>query len=217
MELGNSRFQFDFNYEDDLQKVLNKRPCHFNYWSFRVETSCWWYFSKYNELWISVKGIPTHFWLNEIYKEIGRKLGAVGAIDDLLGDDEELILVDLKYLQHPVPIDGDVSKTPLVDRNDSDRMKEMESKTILSWWHDDEPKKKKPALVKKNVMGSPSLMSLAFKKKHWLGALCLPNSKPGATPPDQAQIQNLLWDIRLRVTRNRKPPVRTAAWLRTRS
>lgn len=97
MELGNSRCQFDFNYEDDLRKVLNKRPCHFNYWSFRAETSCWWYFSKYHELWISVKGIPTHFWLNEIYEEIGRKLGAVGAIDDLLGDDEELILVDLKY------------------------------------------------------------------------------------------------------------------------
>ena len=91
-----------------------------------------------------------------------------------------------------------MSKTPLVDRKDSDRMKDMESKTILSWWHDDEPKKKKkPALVKKNVMGSPSLMGLAFKKKHWLGALCLQNSKSGATPPNQAQIQNLRWDIRL--------------------
>ena len=29
MDLGNSRFQFDFNTEADLLKVLSKRPCHF--------------------------------------------------------------------------------------------------------------------------------------------------------------------------------------------
>lgn len=28
--LGNGRFQFDFDNEQDLQAVLNKRPCHFN-------------------------------------------------------------------------------------------------------------------------------------------------------------------------------------------
>lgn len=30
VDLGNQRFQFDFDSEDDLQKVLSKRPCHYN-------------------------------------------------------------------------------------------------------------------------------------------------------------------------------------------
>lgn len=28
--LGNNKFQLDFDKEEDLQKVLSKRPCHFN-------------------------------------------------------------------------------------------------------------------------------------------------------------------------------------------
>lgn len=28
--LGNNKFQFDFDKEEDLQKVLMRRPCHFN-------------------------------------------------------------------------------------------------------------------------------------------------------------------------------------------
>ena len=35
--IGNSRFQFDFDNEADLLMVLNKRPCHFNQWSFALE------------------------------------------------------------------------------------------------------------------------------------------------------------------------------------
>ncbi|CAN6890392.1 unnamed protein product [Brassica oleracea] len=31
VNLGNRRFQFDFDKEDDLVMVLNKRPCHFNH------------------------------------------------------------------------------------------------------------------------------------------------------------------------------------------
>ncbi|KAG2277883.1 hypothetical protein Bca52824_060438 [Brassica carinata] len=37
LNLGNGRFQFDFDKEEDLQMVLNKRPCHFNQWSFAME------------------------------------------------------------------------------------------------------------------------------------------------------------------------------------
>ncbi|XP_013608403.1 PREDICTED: uncharacterized protein LOC106315200 [Brassica oleracea var. oleracea] len=37
VDLGNHRFQFDFDSETDLQKVLSKRPCHFNKWSFTLE------------------------------------------------------------------------------------------------------------------------------------------------------------------------------------
>lgn len=37
LNFGNGRFQFDFDKEEDLQMVLNKRPCHFNQWSFALE------------------------------------------------------------------------------------------------------------------------------------------------------------------------------------
>lgn len=35
--LGNNKLQFDFDKEEDLQKVLLRRPCHFNKWSFSLE------------------------------------------------------------------------------------------------------------------------------------------------------------------------------------
>lgn len=35
--LGNNKFQFDFDKEEDLQKVLLRRPCHFNKWTFSLE------------------------------------------------------------------------------------------------------------------------------------------------------------------------------------
>ncbi|KAF8112879.1 hypothetical protein N665_0059s0017 [Sinapis alba] len=35
--LGNGRFQFDFDKEEDMLMVLNKRPCHFNHWIFALE------------------------------------------------------------------------------------------------------------------------------------------------------------------------------------
>ena len=35
--LGNNKFQFDYDSEQDLQKVLQRRPCHFNKWSFSLE------------------------------------------------------------------------------------------------------------------------------------------------------------------------------------
>lgn len=34
--VGNNKFQLDFDKEEDLQKVLLKRPCHFNKWSFSL-------------------------------------------------------------------------------------------------------------------------------------------------------------------------------------
>lgn len=37
LSLGNSCFQFEFDSEADIIKVLTKRPCHFNKWSFLLE------------------------------------------------------------------------------------------------------------------------------------------------------------------------------------
>lgn len=84
LSLGNSRFQFDFDSETDLVKVLAKRPCHFNKWSLSLER---WEphihedFPSTMTFWIRVEGIPTHFWLPEIFNKIGSSLGQVEAVD----------------------------------------------------------------------------------------------------------------------------------------
>ncbi|XP_048605824.1 uncharacterized protein LOC125583232 [Brassica napus] len=76
--LGDGRFQFDFDKEEDLLKVLNKRPCHFNQWSFALER---WEpctredFPNSIPFWISVKGVPVHFWNDGTFSEIAKALG----------------------------------------------------------------------------------------------------------------------------------------------
>ncbi|XP_024013641.1 uncharacterized protein LOC112087842 [Eutrema salsugineum] len=84
IDLGNSRFQFNFDSEADLLKVLSKRPCHFTKWSFSLER---WiphvgeYFPNNMTFWIWISGIPTHFWLKENFEAIGSRLGRVTAVD----------------------------------------------------------------------------------------------------------------------------------------
>lgn len=84
LDLGNHRFQFDFESESDLVKVLNKRPCHFNKWAFALER---WIphvgdtFPNTMTFWISFSGIPTHFWMDPIFESLGGRLGNVGPID----------------------------------------------------------------------------------------------------------------------------------------
>ena len=85
VDLGNHRFQFDFESEADLQKVLSKRPCHFNKWSFALER---WTphvgdsFPHKMTFWVSATGIPTHFWLEPIFKALGKGLGLVGKVEE---------------------------------------------------------------------------------------------------------------------------------------
>ena len=85
VDLGNQRFQFDFESEEDLQKVLSKRPCHFNKWSFALER---WAphigdsFPNTMTFWVTVMGIPTHFWLDPIFRTLGRRLGDVGLVEE---------------------------------------------------------------------------------------------------------------------------------------
>lgn len=82
--LENNKFQFDFDKEEDLQKVLQRRPCHFNKWTFSLER----WVPTINEnfpntlvLWVSVVGIPTHYKKDESYRSIGNALGEVDTVD----------------------------------------------------------------------------------------------------------------------------------------
>ncbi|XP_024014304.1 uncharacterized protein LOC112088236 [Eutrema salsugineum] len=84
INLGNSQFQFDFDLEADLQRVLSKRSCHFNRWSFSLE--CWIAhvgesFPNNMIFWVRISGILTHFWMEENFRTIGDRLGDVKAVD----------------------------------------------------------------------------------------------------------------------------------------
>lgn len=84
VNLGNGRFQFDFDKEEDLVMVLNKRTCHFNHWIFALEQ--WKPFTSENfphtvTLWIKVTGVPMHYWNDKTFEEIAKALGKKMAID----------------------------------------------------------------------------------------------------------------------------------------
>ncbi|CAA7031860.1 unnamed protein product [Microthlaspi erraticum] len=84
INLGNGRFQFNFDQEEDMMKVLAKRPWHFNRWSFSLEK--WEPFTSEDfpnsmPFWIQVTGVPVHFWNNPTFNEIGKALGFVMNID----------------------------------------------------------------------------------------------------------------------------------------
>ena len=84
INLGNNKFQFDFDREEDLQKVLLHRPCHFNKWSFLLE--CWTPtievdYPNFMLLWVTITGVPTHYKKDESYRSIGLALGEVDYVD----------------------------------------------------------------------------------------------------------------------------------------
>ncbi|KAG7594365.1 Zinc knuckle CX2CX4HX4C [Arabidopsis thaliana x Arabidopsis arenosa] len=87
-DLGNGRFQFDFDNEGDLQRVLNKRPCHINKWSLALER---WKpnarsdFPNCITFWVQTKGLPREFWSEGPLKSMGKSLGEVICVDEKTG------------------------------------------------------------------------------------------------------------------------------------
>lgn len=88
VSLGDSRFQFFFEAEADLLKILNKRPCHFNKWSFALER---WQphigitFPATMTFWIKLEGIPSEFWVEELLRNFGNSFGTVNSVDTTNG------------------------------------------------------------------------------------------------------------------------------------
>lgn len=82
--LGNNKFQFDFDKEEDLQKVLQRRPCHFNKWSFSLER---WIptikadFPNTMLLGATVSGVPLHYKKLETFQSVGNALGTFDSAD----------------------------------------------------------------------------------------------------------------------------------------
>lgn len=78
--LGPYLFQFKFETERDLQLILSKGPYHFKRWMLilqRWEPIVSDNFPALIPFWISVHGIPLHYWTEDALKAIGKELGPV--------------------------------------------------------------------------------------------------------------------------------------------
>lgn len=79
-DLGKGCFQFLFDYEEDLQKVLDNRPYHFDNWMVilqRWEPVISSTFPSKIPFWIELQGLPKHLWKPKMLLTIGDKLGEV--------------------------------------------------------------------------------------------------------------------------------------------
>ena len=79
-DLGHGCFQFRFEKEEDLERVLDNRPYQFDYWMViiqRWEPIISASFPSQIPFWIRIKGLPLHFWLEDMICKIGKDLGTL--------------------------------------------------------------------------------------------------------------------------------------------
>lgn len=77
-DLGNGMFQFQFDNEEDLLTVLEKRPYHYGRWMVivqRWEPTVSKTFPSLLPFWITVQGIPVHLWTKETIEKLGEDIG----------------------------------------------------------------------------------------------------------------------------------------------
>ncbi|CAD5328468.1 unnamed protein product [Arabidopsis thaliana] len=77
-DLGRGLFQFRFDFEEDIQKVLENRPYHFDQWMVilqRWEPIISPSFPSKIPFWIQLDGLPLHYWKPTMLKSIGEQLG----------------------------------------------------------------------------------------------------------------------------------------------
>lgn len=76
-DLGNGCFQFRFEKEEDLRRVLDNRPYYFAYWMIilqRWEPVISNTFPSLIPFWIRIKGLPLHYWHDDMVCRVGREL-----------------------------------------------------------------------------------------------------------------------------------------------
>ncbi|KAL0747765.1 hypothetical protein Bca101_029767 [Brassica carinata] len=79
-DLGPHLFQFKFESEQDLQSILAKAPFHFKRWMMilqRWEPVVSDFFTALIPFWITIHGIPLHYWTKPALDTIGEELGPV--------------------------------------------------------------------------------------------------------------------------------------------
>lgn len=83
-DLGPSLFQFCFDSEQDLQAILSKSPFHFKRWMMilqRWEPIVSDSFPSAISFWITVHGVPLHYWSEKTFDAIGDALGHIEVRD----------------------------------------------------------------------------------------------------------------------------------------
>lgn len=79
-DLGNNCFQYHFEREDDLRRVLDNRPYHFAKWMVilqRWEPVISPSFPSLIPFWIKIKGLPIHYWHDDMVARVGQELGTL--------------------------------------------------------------------------------------------------------------------------------------------
>lgn len=79
-DIGNNCFQFRFELEEDLKRFLENIPYLFNYWMViiqRWEPVISSVFPSKIPFWITIKGLPLHYWHDKMVKEVDQELGTL--------------------------------------------------------------------------------------------------------------------------------------------
>lgn len=92
-DLGNGKFLFNFESEEDLQYVLQQGPFHYNFCMFVLVR--WEPIVHDDYPWIIpfIAGIPLHLWTSKNLKKIGSKLGHVD--EDKIQESEGRMFIDV--------------------------------------------------------------------------------------------------------------------------
>lgn len=78
IDLGRDCFQFRFNREEEIQDVLRNRPYQYGRWMIIVQR---WEpvispsFPSQIPFWITLRGIPLHYWHEKLVRNFGIELG----------------------------------------------------------------------------------------------------------------------------------------------
>lgn len=85
-DLGLGRFRLDFKREEDILEVLKTEPFSFNQWMVSIVR---WEPAVYKNhpcditFWVSLVGVPTHWWEDRVLRRIGDELGTVREVDEV--------------------------------------------------------------------------------------------------------------------------------------
>lgn len=84
-DLGNGNFHFNFQYEDDIQKVLRNCLYHYDYWMVSVVrwepvvSSC---YPSEITFWTRVRNLPFQYWAEGTIRAVGSALGNVREVNE---------------------------------------------------------------------------------------------------------------------------------------
>lgn len=82
--LGQGKFQFHFDKEEDIVAVLEKQPFRFDYWMIslaRWQPRMTRSYPSEIPFWIQVVGVPTELWSSSTFQSIGDVIGETTDVD----------------------------------------------------------------------------------------------------------------------------------------